>query len=306
VALAAPRRRVLGVAAALIACALAVAGAIRWAMAEERAAAQALLQDKAAQLAGEVDAELLRTVATLKALAVSTPLERGDLAGFHELAARVVAADPRWENVQLIDAKGGQLVNVRLPFGAPLPPLNRPDLPLRAALTRQPVVSDVAMGVVARRMLTAVYFPVLQDGTVKYVITAAIEPPNWQKMLRSSLPPGMDAALLDRYAFVITNTYDAAPGTASPALRSLLPTEPGDLTGNLSRADESGERPYHAVQKAGFSGWTVVTFMQQAPAHARWRGRWASIAAAALALLAAGAGIGWLLARRGPAPNGGS
>lgn len=300
------KRTLLTATAALIACALAVAGAVGWAVADERAAAQELLQDKAAQLAGEVDAELQRTVATLKALSVSAPLERDDLAGFHELATRVVESDPRWENVQLIGAKGEQLVNVRLPFGAVLPPLNRPDLPLRAALTRQPVVSDVALGAVAKRMLTAVYLPVLKDGAVKYVIAAAIEPPNWQKMLRSSLPPGVDAALLDRYAFVITNTYDAAPGTASPGLRSLLPTAPGDLTGNLSRFDPNGDRPFHAARKADFSGWTVVTFMPQAAADARWRGRWAYLAGAALALLALGTGIGWLLARGSPARHGGS
>lgn len=68
----------------------------------------------------------------LRVLAQSNALQRNDYAGFHELASRVVASDPHWENIQLISVSGEQLLDVRVPYDTALPPLNRPDLPLKA------------------------------------------------------------------------------------------------------------------------------------------------------------------------------
>jgi hypothetical protein len=217
-------------------------------------------------------------------------LQRGDLRAFHERATRAVAADPRWENVQLIATDGRQLVNARLPYGSPLPPLNRPELPLQAVYKREPVVSDVSMAVVAKRMLTAVYVPVLQEGQVRYVIAAAIEPPNWQSMLRSGLPPGVHAALLDRFSFVITTTYDVDPATIPSVAASTPPVAPGELSKDLARTEKSGFDQV-AMRKAGFSGWTVVTFMPR-DAPTPQRQQFLLLATVSLLLLACGLAIG--------------
>jgi hypothetical protein len=255
--------------------------------AQQRASAQDALQQKAEQLAAEVDAELERSVAALKVLAMSTVLQRGDLQGFHELATRTVRADPTWNNLQLVSNLGEQLVNVRLPFGTPLPPLNRPELAMQAVFTREPVVADVAMGVVAKRMLTPIYVPVFRDGAVVYVIVAAIEPPNWQSMLRSRMPPGMQAVLLDRYSFVITSTFDAVPapdpGEAQPW---MPPTTPGELSGDFNQ----DERVNVAQRKAGVSGWTVVTLMP--PSEGAETQPWLVPATAALLMLVCGLAVG--------------
>lgn len=284
-----PFALVLGVILPAVALAVAV---LYWSDSQHQAATQDLLHQKAEQLAAEVDAELDRTVSGLRVLAMSDSLVRGDLRSFHERASRAVRADPRWQNVQLISAEGQQIVNVRLPFGSPLPPLNRPELPLQAVYTRKPVVSDVSMAVVAKRMLTAVYVPVEQDGLVRYVIAAAIEPPNWQSMLRSGLPPGMHAALLDRYSFVITTTYDVEPaalpfGAASAA--SPAPA-PGELSRDFART-EASERHHVAVRKAAFSGWTVVTFMPRDAPSSRDQ-QLLVLATVSLLVLACGLAIG--------------
>jgi two-component system, sensor histidine kinase len=255
--------------------------------ARERSSVQEALQQKAEQLAAEVDAELERSVAALKVLAMSTSLQRGDLRGFHELATRTVRADPAWNNLQLISTEGEQLVNVRLPFGTPLPPLNRPELALQAVYKRAPVVADLALGVVAQRMLTPIYVPVFRDGAVAYVIGAAIEPPNWQFMLRSRMPPGMQAVLLDRFSFVVTTTYDVAPVAGPPESRALMPPNaPGELSGDFTQ----GGRFEVAQRKAGFSGWTVVTFVQ--PDEQPSRQRWLLPATVALLLLVCGVAVG--------------
>ncbi|MDP3759247.1 MAG: hypothetical protein Q8R01_01865 [Ramlibacter sp.] len=263
------------------------AGILYGSAAQQRASTHDALRHKAEQLAAEVDAELERSVAALKVLAMSGTLQRGDLRGFHELASRTVRADPRWNNLQLVGTGGEQLVNVRLPFGSPLPPLNRPELALQAVYKREPVVADLAMGVVAQRMLTPIYVPVFRGGEVKYVIAAAIEPPNWQSMLRSRMPPGMQAVLLDRYSFVITTTYDAGPATEPRAASaSMPPVSPGELSGDFA----SRGRMEVATQKSALSGWTVVTLVER-DAIAGLQ-RWVMTATVSLLLLACGLAVG--------------
>lgn len=278
----------------VIAPAIVLAAGILWgSAAQQRASTQAALQQKAEQLVAEVDAELGRSVAALKVLAMSSTLQRDDLRGFHELATRTVRADPTWNNLQLISTGGEQLVNVRLPFGTALPPLNRPELAMQAVYRREPVVADLALGVVAKRMLTPIYVPVFRDDEVVYVIGAAIEPPNWQSMLRSRMPPGMHAVLLDRYSFVVTATYDAPPAAqpgASPA--SMPSTSPGELSGDLS----SGGRVAVAMQKSALSGWTVVTVL---PRDARAiPQRWLLLSTVSLLLLVCGLAVGLGFAHR--------
>lgn len=278
----------------VIAPAIALAVAILYVSdLQYRAALRHELQQSADLLAAEVDAELGRSVAALKVLAMSNTLQKGDLRGFHALATRTVRADPTWNNVQLVSTEGEQLVNARLPFGTPLPPLNRPELPLQAVYKREPVVADLAMGVVAQRLLTPIYVPVFRGDEVVYVIAAAIEPPNWQSMLRSRLPAGVQAVLLDRYSFVVTTTDDApSPIQGSPTAASTLPARPGEL----SRDFESEDSMEVAKQKSTLSGWTVVTFMpRDALAFPQ---RWVALATVALLLLACALAVGLGFAQR--------
>lgn len=277
-----PFALVLGVILPALLLATAV---LYWSAAEQHAATGQMLQQKAEQLAAEVDAELERTVSALTMLSTSDALRRGDLQAFHERATRAVRADPRWQNVQLISTDGKQLVNVRLPFGSPLPPLNRPELPLQAVYTRAPVVSDVSMAVVAKRMLTAIYVPVVQEDQVRYVIAAAIEPPNWQSMLRSGLPQGMHAALLDRYSFVVTTTYDIQTTETNK-----IPGAPGELSVDIEHAEKMGTHQ-GAKHKSAFSGWTVVTVMSKDAPTPR-RQYWLVLATMSLLLLACGLAVG--------------
>lgn len=154
-------------------------------------------------------------------------MQSGDLKACHELARRIVAREPQFENVQLLGPKGEHLVNARLPYEAALPRLNGPELPMRAAMLGQPVVSDAEMAVVAKRVLTVIYVPVVKDGKISHVVGAAIEPPNWTEVLRSVLPMGVDALLLDRSHFVITSTPGVPQAAAAGTMQDVpAPTAP--------------------------------------------------------------------------------
>jgi hypothetical protein len=280
-------RRFAFVALAVAAPMLAV-GAAYWAAKEEEAAAQQVLRAAARHLAARIDSELERSIAVLNTIAASNVLQSGDLKGFHELARRIVAREPQFENVQLLGTRGEHLVNARLPYGAALPRLNRPDLPMRAAMLGQPVVSDAEMAVVAKRVLTAIYVPVIEDGNVTHVLGAAIEPPNWTEVLRSVLPMGVDALLLDRAHFVITSTTGVPQGaTAASAQGEPAFAHPGDLLGDMKRMrSKTGDGFYVAEETSRIAGWKVLTVIPRNQAgllHKHWASAFSITAAAVLA-----------------------
>src|SRR5688572_18183118 len=68
-----------------------------------------------------VDAELRTSFASLDALATSPRLRLHDFEGFYAEARALLERRPAWANIVLSDPTSQHVVNVRLPFGAPLP-----------------------------------------------------------------------------------------------------------------------------------------------------------------------------------------
>ena len=263
----------------------------------EHRAMQASLAENAAKLAAGVDYELKRSIAKLEVLGQTSALASGDLRAFDAMARRIVVADPQWENLVLIGTDGEQLVNVRLPFGAHLPKLNRPDLPLRAARSLQPVISDLAYGIVAQHPLTVVYVPLVQEGSARYVVGAAIEPPSWKEMLTSQLPSGMRALLLDARGAVITSTGGAEAGGAQDgALRDVAAGSHPNIGQTVRTL--VGQHAYIAYEQSAYSGWTVAAFVPAAEFDSRLRKSAAVMAGGFGVLIVFGLALALLLGRR--------
>lgn len=193
---------------------------------QERTALHDQLEEKAVQLALSVENHLQQTVTALEVLALSNAVRQEDFANFHGLATRLVAANRGWSNVQLLGPNGEHLVNARVPYGAPLPPLLRPDLPREVAIRGRPFVSDMVEAVLARRQLTVVYVPVLVNGAARFVLAAATEPPEWRTLVRMQLLSGFNAVLLDRADNVVSSTFDGAGVPDDPGLPSARRTLP--------------------------------------------------------------------------------
>lgn len=207
---------------------------------QERTALHDQLEEKAVQLALSVESHLQQTVTALEVLALTNAVRQEDFANFHGLATRLVAANRGWSNVQLLGPNGEHLVNARVPYGAPLPPLLRPDLPREVAIRGRPFVSDMVQAVLARRQLTVVYVPVLVNGAARFVLAAATEPPEWRTLVRMQLLSGFNAVLVDRAGNVVSSTFDGAGVPDDPGLPSARRTLPQ-------------------------SGWTVAVYPTRAP-----------------------------------------
>jgi len=61
-------------------------------------------------------------------LATSEHLDSGDLRKFYDQASRTLKIQPSWEAIVLTDPFGQQVINLRVPFGMPLPKAGIPQL----------------------------------------------------------------------------------------------------------------------------------------------------------------------------------
>ena len=131
--------------------------------------------DLARALASSVDSELSSSIDVLHALGTSPTLDRGDLAGFHTRAKRVLATQPNWVAVILTDMNGSPIVNTRVRFGGQLPPIVEAASLDRVLATRKPAVGNLAAGT-QDELFFPVRVPVFRDGEPRYVLSAVVRP----------------------------------------------------------------------------------------------------------------------------------
>src|SRR4051794_8976127 len=195
------RAPLLALAAAILLPVVLAAAALlgRYAEAERDRYRESALE-LARQLADDVDRELDGMVLALQVLATAPALQAGDLVAFDAQARAVLRY--RGANVVLRDRTGQQLVNTRLPFGAPLPVSQ--DAQVREAdaavfATGQPHVSDLFTGTVSHEQLLFADVPVRRDGQVAYALVMTITPARLSELLAAGLPsPEWMAGAVDR------------------------------------------------------------------------------------------------------------
>jgi two-component sensor histidine kinase len=175
----------------------------------------------AERIAADLDQTINSYIAILETLGTSPALGNGDFATLY--AQATAALKPNGLYAFLRDASGQQLFNTRLAYGSPLPKSIGFDAP--AFETRQPYVSDVVLGDVARRPVAAVSVPVVRSGKIKYVLSLSLELGLVKALLdRQKLPESWNVTVVDRNAVEIAST-DASGETPKPPV--LPQTEAG-------------------------------------------------------------------------------
>jgi two-component sensor histidine kinase len=265
--------------------ALAVGGAAVWhALSAYKVASDLRLRDTARSLAGAIDGDLGALLAVARTVAASPLLQLPD--GELDEAegwARTLQAD-LGVPIVVNDATPGyrQLLNTRLPPGAPLPSPSRPgegswDLFQRVVATRAAAVSDLFTGRVAGRPVLSVAAPVLDPaGEVRRVVVLALDPEQLSATLRvPELSGGAYAGLADSNGRIVARSRDlgrwlgvAAPGReARAALTDALEDVP-----LLRLPTPEGATAVVAVTRLRSApGWTLVVAEPLASYEAPWR-----------------------------------
>ena len=136
----------------------------------------------AEDLADDIDRELDRATVTLETLGTAASLARGDFAAFHEQASRALRRDKA--GILLIDRNYQQLLNTRAPFGTQLPLTADTETAQKVFDTKQRQISDLIVGFVSRQPLVNVEVPVIQGGTVRYVLIMALDATRFENILQ--------------------------------------------------------------------------------------------------------------------------
>lgn len=217
----------------------------------------------AERVADLIDREVDGVTALLQALATSPALAEGDLERFDRQARKL--ASERGAAIALRQLDGQQLVNTLVPFGTPLPKSIDPVLreaDRRAIDTRQPVVSDLYVGAVGKRLFVLVVVPVSSIGQPQYLLNIAMLPERISELIGRNLPPGWGAVIVDSRMRVLARSSDILDylgRTANAEQVEHLKSPKGVWT-----APRLDGMPVLAAHVPLDSGWTVAVALPEA------------------------------------------
>ncbi len=233
---------------------------------KERAALERGVLDTTRALTLGVDQQLETSIASLQVLAGSDDLTSGNLRAFYRDAAGALRAHPDWDNLLVIDAAGErQLVNLRRPYGAPLPAVARPDAVQPALGSRRPFVSDLHEGRLSQGPLISITVPVVREGVVRYALSANVRPQTFGRLLaRQKFETGWICSIVDgEHRFIASSRGPHVIG--EPASETLRQKRTELDEGGYRSVTIEGVRSYSALKHSALSRWVVAMATPAAP-----------------------------------------
>ena len=211
-------------------------------------------------LATAIDVELGRSIAVLQGIAVSPALDTADLARYHRTLRRILETRPDWVTITLADPSGQQLINARRPYGEALPGVVDPPSLQRAVETRAPVVGPLAKGP-RGEVAVPVRVPVLRDGELRYVLTAALKPDAFVEVLnRQRVPEDWVVSVFDSNQMRVARSRrheEFLNRPPAPSLQKMMREASGDEASGITHALE-GDEVYTAFSRLRATGWSVA------------------------------------------------
>lgn len=215
--------------------------------------------DLSRALASAVDAELDSAISSLRAMSYNPVLVKGDLPAFYAIASEAVRARPDWAAVVLTNGNGQLIFKTLLPFGASDGEILDPDSLARAISERTAVIGRISKGQ-ATSHAVPVRVPVITDGKVSYVLTAAIRPDRILDIIqRQKVPDSWVISVQDADNLRVARSRDHEKTVAtgiSSSLSELISGGKSEGTG-ISRTLE-GTEAITAFTRVPRHNWMVV------------------------------------------------
>ncbi|MBI4529026.1 MAG: sensor histidine kinase [Deltaproteobacteria bacterium] len=225
---------------------------------QQRAVVERGLMDTARALSLAVDHELDASITTLQALATSEYLDNGDLGKFYEQVRRVQKDHGNWTNILLISPTGQQLINLRRPFGAPLPPAAARDSLKQTIETRQPAVSSLFVSRISGAKLLSVEVPVVRNGKVLYSLAASISPELLGRiLLHQKIPANWIGTIIDKNKNIIARTRSLEQFLGKPTTPRFAAMSRAAEEAVWQDVTHDGIPVHAAFHRSALSGWSV-------------------------------------------------
>lgn len=234
----------------------------------ERRLTERYLSEAATAISLAVDRQLGQSEQALRALAAAPALRRQDYASFHA-QARTLADEHRW--VLLVDAQGRQLLDTRLPYGAPLP-AQAPSSEFREILRSSgPYLSNLLSSPDGARLFWLGVALPPDDGAAPggRALVMAMRPSALASLLADhGLPENWVATVLDREGTVVARSRSAERYVGTPApppVSAALRVRPAGVI-RTRRLD--GQDALVGYQLSARTGWAVVLAVPRPLLHA--------------------------------------
>ncbi len=220
-------------------------------------------------LASSVDRELLGLTSALQVLAVSPELFAGDLAAFHARATRL--REELGVNAVLRALDGQQLLNVRVPFGEPLPRTPSPNDQQVIAADR-PLVLDLFLGAVSGTPLFAVDTVIRDDRRPLYLLSLTVPADRMSQLLASAnLPESWTIAIVDGNDLIVARNTRHEDFVGQQATEDLRRNTRG-LGGTWDARTIDGQAVFGTYARTVATDWRVVIGVRTAEINApMWR-----------------------------------
>ncbi|MBD1917939.1 sensor histidine kinase [Leptolyngbya sp. FACHB-60] len=268
---------VLLVAGTLLPVVLFAAAVVLKLSSQEQSASERLMLREARNLASTVESEFSSTTRTLQVLATSEQLYQGDLDSFHNEAKRLTATQPTWLTTMLLSPDGQEMLNSRHSLSRPLSYTHEPKSLERLIETRQPTVGDLGQGQSGHDFTFPVLVPVIQQGSLQYILTAVITPETLSEVVVARIPVEGEwtRVIVDGEGIVVARTRNPERFVGKSGTPSFLQRVGSANEGVYRDTSLEGEQVYVAFSRVHNTSWTAavtvpVDVIQKPVQRAMW------------------------------------
>lgn len=204
-----------------------------------------------------VDGEVKQSLGALTGLATSSNLQTGEFKALYAQALAIDRAPSVW--TFLIDDNGVTKFNTVRPYGTPPPKPVAKNEVASVLATRQPWMSDLVVGPVTNRQLTAYFVPAPATPVGNFAVAQVFAASHWNDKIKH--PKDRDdwiIAILDRTGKLIWRSHRAEEYLGQSARPELIAAAAAAHSGELRTHTLDGIDSYVAFTHSELTGWTVA------------------------------------------------
>lgn len=206
-----------------------------------------------------VDGQLAQSRTILQALVSYDGVQKRDFSALYQRTLKIVATTELAHRFSVTDKLGQLIFNTSRPFGEPLPKHGNPEHIQGIIESRKSGISNLFTGAINHDLIVTVDMPILIDNEVEFVLTSALRPPLFTRLLENQgLPPGWITAILDREGNFVTRVPAIENFTGSQRNEKLFSAIREASEGALESTAIDGTPILAVHARSPVSGWTVV------------------------------------------------
>lgn len=223
----------------------------------ERLALHLAALEATQSIAFQIDRDLARAEASLKALSQSPTLITRDWSAMRRQAAMTSSTAHSWTVV--FDESGRQVVNTRIPVGQSLPGGGTPPGFSTLITTSAPTISGVFTGSNTGKPLMRVDLPTQSNDGRRYLLTMVFEAEYFRRLIQQRpLPSTWIAAIFDQQGVTLARSHRSEEFVGKPAGAGILKAARAASQGRVRTVTREGIPLYDTFVVVPRTGWVVA------------------------------------------------